>query len=280
MQEIESAHVSELTSSNLVEFVQQIEDVKKKFVPWPLLVAISSIAALWGLFGAQTQQAMIVSLSLFFVVLFCAIWWFELPKARVFAFYDFDEGKKPLYSKFVESFEALSRSRKVWNITSEAKVIDRKYHAGAGRSIKRTVVGPNFSSPPRVVSNIPIGSLAAGAERLFWFPDHLHVVTSSGHAAISYDDLVVRSSIIQFIEDGGVPSDSRVVDQTWRYVNKSGGPDRRFKDNRRLPVAEYGVIELSSKSGLREEFQVSSVKAADEFVQAIGALRKLADEEA
>jgi hypothetical protein len=36
----------------------------------------------------------------------------------------------------------------------------------------------------------------------------------------------------RFIEDGPVP------DTTWRFVNKNGTPDRRFDNNRRLPVMQ------------------------------------------
>ena len=68
--------------------------------------------------------------------------------------------------------------------------------------------------------------------------------------AVSYRDLQVRDSTTRFIEDGWVPSDAAVVDRTWRYVNKSGGPDRRFNNNAQLPVVKYGVLYLSSATGL------------------------------
>lgn len=31
---------------------------------------------------------------------------------------------------------------------------------------------------------------------------------------------------------------------TWLYVNKNGGPDRRFKDNRQLPILLYWHLRL------------------------------------
>lgn len=44
----------------------------------------------------------------------------------------------------------------------------------------------------------------------------------------------------RFIETGRVPGDAAIAGRTWWFVNKNGGPDRRFKDNARLPITRYG----------------------------------------
>ena len=75
--------------------------------------------------------------------------------------------------------------------------------------------------------------------------------------AVGFDQLEVNFAEQRFIEDGGVPSDTRVVDKTWRYVNKKGGPDRRFNNNREIPIVIYEAIMLISKSGVQELFQAS-----------------------
>ena len=41
--------------------------------------------------------------------------------------------------------------------------------------------------------------------------------------AVPYLDLRIRRATTRFVEDGIVPSDSQVVDRTWKYVNKKGG---------------------------------------------------------
>lgn len=47
-----------------------------------------------------------------------------------------------------------------------------------------------------------------------------------------------------------MPKDSNVIDYTWEYLNKSGGPDKRFQNNRKLPICKYGEMELKSDYGL------------------------------
>jgi hypothetical protein len=52
-------------------------------------------------------------------------------------------------------------------------------------------------------------------------------------------------------------------------VNKSGGPDRRFANNRQLPILRYAELKLQSSTGLNELIQTSNVQSADAFVQGL-----------
>ena len=68
-----------------------------------------------------------------------------------------------------------------------------------------------------------------------------------------------------FIENEYSPTDAQTVGSTWQYVNKDGGPDRRFNSNRQLPIMNYGVCEFKSVSGLNILLHVSSRLAVDSF---------------
>jgi uncharacterized tellurite resistance protein B-like protein len=65
-----------------------------------------------------------------------------------------------------------------------------------------------------------------------------------------------------------------VVDHTWQYVNKSGGPDRRFNNNRQIPICLYEELWLSSPTGLNEVIQISRTGIGE---HANAALQALAD---
>ena len=69
-----------------------------------------------------------------------------------------------------------------------------------------------------------------------------------------------------------VPSDALIVDKTWKYINKSGGPDRRFKDNHELPICLYQEISFTSQTGLNELVQLSSRGPAEGFKASLAAL--------
>lgn len=57
-------------------------------------------------------------------------------------------------------------------------------------------------------------------------------------------------------------------------MNKTGGPDRRFKDNRELPIALYEQLDFTSEAGLNERIQVSKIGAGEAFARAISAVRE------
>src|SRR4029453_11543759 len=77
----------------------------------------------------------------------------------------------------------------------------------------------------------------------------------------------------RFIEDGSLPHDSVVVGYTWQFVRRDGGPDRRFNNNRELPIAAYGFLELTSATGLNIHIQVSSQTSAAAFAEGLGRVR-------
>ena len=70
------------------------------------------------------------------------------------------------------------------------------------------------------------------------------------------------------VYDRDVPSDSVVIDSTWQYVNKDGGPDRRFSNNPTIPVAQYCKIFFRGE-GLNEAWMISNAEAGITFGEAI-----------
>jgi hypothetical protein len=51
---------------------------------------------------------------------------------------------------------------------------------------------------------------------------------------------------LEYVEQESLPSDATVIGQTWKYVRRDGGADRRFNNNRQLPIVKYGVVAFSS----------------------------------
>jgi hypothetical protein len=112
---------------------------------------------------------------------------------------------------------------------------------------------------------VKLPTLAAGQSTLYFFPDRLLVYDSGGVGAVSYADLKIETLESKFVEDRNVPRDSHQITTTWRYVNKKGGPDRRFSNNPELPVMQYGVFSFSSSSGLNALFLCSRSDIANYF---------------
>jgi hypothetical protein len=86
-----------------------------------------------------------------------------------------------------------------------------------------------------------------------------------------FSDLIVEFKPIRFLETETPPKDSQMLGQTWLYLNKGGGPDRRYKDNRVVPILEYAEIRLCHKLDSLPVawFHVSNLQCAKAISEAL-----------
>lgn len=76
--------------------------------------------------------------------------------------------------------------------------------------------------------------------------------------ACSYENLEIRTGTTNFIETDPVPKDATIIRYTWQFVNKDGSADRRYANNRQLPVCQYGRIMLQAGDQIGVEIHVSN----------------------
>lgn len=138
--------------------------------------------------------------------------------------------------------------------------------------MQRNVTTLRTSPPPYIQTNVPVLTLGAGRQTLYFLPDRLLVYDTAGIGAISYHTLDLSVTSQRFIEEGGAPSDATVVGHTWRYVNRNGGPDRRFSNNPQFPVCLYDELHLRTASGLNEIFHLSKAGVCQGFASAVQSL--------
>ncbi|MFZ5624855.1 MAG: hypothetical protein ACOY71_10565 [Gemmatimonadota bacterium] len=256
MQEIESASVLEMTDGSAASLLEEIQrrQALPRLAPWVAGGACLALvlATTAGLGGTVVLTALAAGAG--------AFWWATVHDAMrrtVVIAYDLEPEAAARYEALIDSLKALGGAGGLWHVHAKAQVRDQKYHAGASSVIKRDSTRPRVGSPPIIRTNIDVPSLKVGRQELFFFPDRLLVFDGSHVGAVSYQGLQVELGTIQFIEDGSPPRDAQVIGTTWRYVNKNGGPDRRFKDNRELPILLYETIHFRSVTGLNELLHVS-----------------------
>jgi hypothetical protein len=115
---------------------------------------------------------------------------------------------------------------------------------------------------------LAVPTIPCGRQTLYFFPDRLFVYDRRSVGAVAYKELHLESGDSRFIEEGAVPRDASQVGTTWKFVNRTGGPDRRFNNNRELPILLYGTVGFRSASGLNELIECSRSAAAVTFVNA------------
>ena len=172
------------------------------------------------------------------------------------------------YSKLASSFDALAGSAAVWDLTSET--LGPAYRANVERTVDRSPtrfrrgVFPDIDSETEALCFTNVN----GPDILV-YPSVVVARESAGRVAfISRGDTSIQLRDTRFREDERVPSDAEVVGSAWKYENKNGTRDKRFSDNREIPVCRYGVISIETNTGVREEFMVSNVYAMIDFAHA------------
>jgi hypothetical protein len=257
--EIESGSVSQMVDSSSAELLAEINSKSKKPLIWPWVLGFSVclLAAVVAVNAPLWIYCLLIPL--------CAgglIWAVHADKLRktVVLFYELEPHIEEAFQGFHNAFISLRSCSRMWHVESKGNITttyDWKVNAGANAIVRRKSIAPHVGSPPYFQCNVAIPVLPAGRQKLYFLPDRILVWAANGVGAVGFDQFEVNSNEQRFIESDCVPRDTRVVDKTWRYVNKKGGPDRRFNDNREIPIVIYEAILLSSRTGLQELFQAS-----------------------
>lgn len=268
LEEIESADIAQITDSSSQELLNELNQKRNKMRLWPIAVTVSAFILFLGLSNTWPSWLLLGILVVGLVVIHIAFSHDTLTKTVVL-FYDFDPEMEEAYDQLHSAAENIADCAAAWHIEAQGKVHDRKYHAGASSLVRRKTTFIRKAEPPYVKSNIETIAIGVGRQKLHFFPDRVLIYDSNGVGAVGYKELRINVKQGRFIEDGALPRDAKVVGRTWKYVNKSGGPDRRFKDNRELPICLYDEISLSSQTGLNEILQISRCDIASAFAEAI-----------
>jgi hypothetical protein len=273
---IQSADIRQLSDTDSADLVEEINSKRRKFAVWYWPLVLLAVLWLKALQGDGDPNLVLVG-ALAVLSLCTGIWcywlymWDEARRSTVL-FYDFDGNAAETYEYVLSAFDGLCTCRASWRILASGRVLDGRYNAGAGETLKRKTASLGTGGVKHVKCNIDVPWLAAGSNRFYFYPDRIFIVSGKQVAVCTYESLSVDARLTRFIETDGVPSDSNVVGHTWRFVNKNGSPDRRFKDNRQIPIAQYEELQLRSAQGVQELYQFSRVGTPEAFANSLSQL--------
>src|SRR5690606_14016834 len=194
------------------------------------------------------------------------IWLVLYDQARrsVVVIYDVNDDTARRFEELVQAVGALQQVDGFWLITASGAVetpYQFKVNAGASTLNLRQRASASMNGPKLLVTNIAIPTLVSGERAVHFLPDRMLLREGKHFADVPYQELELEAEAVRFVEEGVLPRDGEVVDQTWRYVNVNGGPDRRFKDNQRLPVLKYGRLTLYNRRALHMMWDASQPRA-------------------
>lgn len=235
--EINNGNVSEISSDGLEEMIASAN----KSLKYNKYSTIGIIASL------------ILGCSYPFLFLFTIgfiAWKIYIKKNGVIDLnYTIDKDQRNLINEKMSPLRKIARSNKIWRITQTSSVVDTRYTSGASSSIRRTACATSTTLPFPFQSNEEAICFKSGKETFIFLPDKFLLIQKGVVGALNYSDLSSSIKGTRFVENEIVPSDAKIIDYTWKYVNKNGSPDKRFSDNTKLPVCLYGELALRSNTG-------------------------------
>lgn len=164
--------------------------------------------------------------------------------------YEMDNINQKKFDSLNEFLQLLQQNKRLWQVGSSTRVYNTKYNAGAGNNVLRHSISVSKSMPWFISHNIDVFCLNLTTEKIYFTPDRMLIFKNFSVGCRKYNDMVAGFDTTNFVESEFVPRDAEIVRYTWRYVNKSGGPDKRFNNNRQIPVCKYGEISLTSEDGI------------------------------
>jgi len=183
----------------------------------------------------------------------------------------FEQTDRPAkFDDIATTFDALTRAAAIWDVSRSVAQDRATTRSSASQQIERTPVSFDVTHEEIFASDAPLLQLGnANGGTIILTPAFALIKDREAIDVIDLRYLKIDAAPIRFIEDGNVPHDARALGETWEKVNKDGSPDRRFKDNRTIPVVQYGELSLTTKTGLNERYLVSNADAAIRFSAAI-----------
>ncbi len=247
-------------------FVDKIKSIKlKNFFTW-LIGGI--ILLMWACLEDVISENLWTPIG---VCLMCAVLglcFFINSRRFVVLEYNIESDVSNIIDKRNDALAILSCCSKIWNIEEYSTVAYSRVNAGAGVNFKRKLCSFIYKKPPRylkIIGDLKVYQLKIGTTEYIFLPDKILVVGFLQVGALRYHDILLNIENSFFVEEESKPSDSVFLYNTWQYVNNNGTPDRRFKNNRQLPVYEYAKLSLKSATGLNLYLLLSSMRKAKMF---------------
>lgn len=196
----------------------------------------------------------------------------DQKRLNIHLFYQHSQEIDEFHQTFLDYFDELRKTQHIWEITNSTETESTRYNSGATQSIERIHLKDiSLDRKPfsRFKTNVKVPFMHSGNYQYYFFPERLIIKQFDKYAGILYKNLNFNSANVRFIEEQEPASDAEVIDYVWKYTNKNGGKDKRFSDNRQLPICRYSEYKFSSNKGFELTLNTSKPEAMDKFITAL-----------
>lgn len=171
-------------------------------------------------------------------------WYFIQKKNKVNLDYNFEDSD--VTESFAKMF-SMRDSQKVWIQEYSARVTNSKYAGGANDAVQRRIISISRRLPVCIKTNSEAFAIKDKKVKYVFLPDMILIIKGTKSTAINYSDLEFTYDKVGYLEEQVVPKDSEILEYRYRYVTKSGQPDKRYSNNPCYPLCLYKTLRLNGK---------------------------------
>lgn len=244
---------------------------KNYFVYFYLSLLVFSISVFFKLFHFSKSSSFNYLLLIIFILLSLLLV-IKKFNSIIYLQYKFNNSCATFYTKLTENLSLLNNSKLLNQVVSKNKNSNLKYKAGSKLIYNRYIAKINNNLPNHLKSNIKIWNLKIKDCCLYFFPDFILLFYSQKYYAIKYNTLDVKYFETPYVDCNHTPGDAKFINFTWKYLNKNGKPDKRFKKNKKVPKYLYSEISIKILNFLTIELQASNLKFSHNFAKHLGTL--------
>lgn len=254
-----------LEYTSLISECQKWVDTWYKNIKFILYANIISVVIFFVLWLINLD----VPLYIYLIIMICINFYgfynlYNLKSNKVNIYYDFKSGND-IYNEFVDLFNKIPKSEKIWYVDSIINNIERRKNAGAKTSTDLKNLSITYDAPFFMDTNIKCVNIKFSNDNLYILPDKILLYKQRKVRAVNLNTINLSLSTKNYVVYNDFASDSEILFYTWKYVNNNGSPDRRFKNNGQVPICRYGQLEINGPDALRIVITVSNHNNACEF---------------
>lgn len=173
-----------------------------------------------------------------------------------------EESLSRSYNVLINGFEKVSSCDKIWDIlTNTSNETDpEKYQLREVQFEK--------DSPSDIICDSTVLHLnnKDGAD-FYFYPLFILAFDKDKIGYLDYRDVFMKEEEIEKLETSYYPAkDFLKVGERWEKQNKDGSPNKRYKDNRMLPIVRYLKFDIADLSELDETYLFSNIDKGKEFI--------------
>lgn len=186
---------------------------------------------------------------------------------------DVPEAQMETYKSMVDVFSECMDLSAIWQVLSSESTTNIK--ASASTLVTRSRVFWRIRDDKSFLLPAKVPALMTMSDGMFYlYPSFVvHYINENQFYVYEYNEVSMSSNVVRFQESESVGHDVEVVDKTWRYINKNGGPDHRFADNPIVQVVNYGRLVMKC-GGKEYTFHTSRYTWSNRMVDAFMSMTK------